>query len=382
MNCVACGGPIASFYFFDSSKNQCKHPDDPYSKYFSCGERPGAKYQNNQCTQSTKSRQEFICLNRMDIDEKEIRKTPVFNTFTEKRINHFEYFTKHNKTHIICGDKSLEKTCHRGSNQFQQTGVLCQNEKKTKERFITTRGLCTDFEFMKAKGYPSKEFWLQGYTVHQQLGRGTSSYCNKGFHCQESKKCLFVINPYSTGLNPDIPFACDGKKQCSSGDDENFEMCKANNAFSKYASIECLEPNRPSNSPLKIMAILCDGNSECAGNLDENWCDIALKWFLWLFSIGLGTISLATAILSCFHKKNKVPNELELGEIKRSEELDFEEWHQKDDRGNSIAFRQSLEDRKLQNLALMSSEIAHHGSRAEAVLCLKVKYAFRIFIDY
>ena len=130
------------------------------------------------------------------------------------------------------------------------------------------------------------------------------------------------------------------------------------------------------------MAILCDGNSECAGNLDENWCDIALKWFLWLFSIGLGTISLATAILSCFHKKNKVPNELELGEIKRSEELDFEEWHQKDDRGNSIAFRQSLEDRKLQNLALMSSEIAHHGSRAEAVLCLKVKYVFRIFIDY
>ena len=82
-----------------------------FLEYYSCEHRPGAKYQNNQCINARKSRQEYACLNRMDIDEAEIKNSAVFTDSAAKRINHYRYFSKILDRKITCGKKSLEMEC-------------------------------------------------------------------------------------------------------------------------------------------------------------------------------------------------------------------------------------------------------------------------------
>ena len=87
-----------------------------FLEYYSCKHRPGAKYQNNQCINARKSRQEYACLNRMDIDEAEIKHSAVFTDFTAKRINHYNYFSSKNLNGkiITCGkdpEDSLKTEC-------------------------------------------------------------------------------------------------------------------------------------------------------------------------------------------------------------------------------------------------------------------------------
>ena len=84
---------------------------EAFLEYYSCKHRPGAKYQNNQCVNVRKSRQEYACLNRMDIDEAEIKNSAVFTDSAAKRINHYRYFSKNLNSKIICGKKSLEMEC-------------------------------------------------------------------------------------------------------------------------------------------------------------------------------------------------------------------------------------------------------------------------------
>ena len=84
---------------------------EAYLEYYSCKHRPGAKYQNNQCINARKSRQEYACLNRMDIDEEEIKNSPVFTDSAAKRINHYKYFSNNLKNKITCGKNSLDMEC-------------------------------------------------------------------------------------------------------------------------------------------------------------------------------------------------------------------------------------------------------------------------------
>ena len=85
---------------------------EAFLEYYSCKHRPGAKYQNNQCINARKSRQEYACLNRMDIDEGEIKNSAVFTDSAAKRINHYRFFSKNlSGNKITCGKNSLEMEC-------------------------------------------------------------------------------------------------------------------------------------------------------------------------------------------------------------------------------------------------------------------------------
>ena len=86
---------------------------EAFLEYYSCKHRPGAKYQNNQCINARKSRQEYACLNRMDIDEAEIKNSAIFTDFTATRINHYKYFSRKNLNGkiITCGKDSLKTAC-------------------------------------------------------------------------------------------------------------------------------------------------------------------------------------------------------------------------------------------------------------------------------
>ena len=224
-----------------------------------------------------------------------------------KRINHFEYFNDQNDTHIICGEKGLEKQC----NQLD-AGVFCQNRKKTKERFITSGSVCTDIDFMETMKYSSDMVEAAKSDILRPSSQ-SSQTCAKGFYCIRSDMCLsfdwdhialYVFGSLGIfgadqGRNQDVSFACDGKWQCADGSDENFDLCKSNNAFPKEAKVPCNEAFRPFDKPVKILAIRCNGKQECQNNEDELGCDIHLIWLLVVLGVGFSIISLNTFSILC-----------------------------------------------------------------------------------
>ena len=85
-----CEGPREIFPYFNPVTMNCN--DKKYAYTHSCEPRPGAKYQNNQCVQTSKIRTEYHCLNRMDINEKEIAKMELTKTHSTTSFNYFELF--------------------------------------------------------------------------------------------------------------------------------------------------------------------------------------------------------------------------------------------------------------------------------------------------
>ena len=78
------------------------------------------------------------------------------------------------------------------------------------------------------------------------------------FACKESMQCIH--NDY----------LCDGRVQCmKAGEDEDFQLCKYRNTFSKRATIPCIEKYRPNSLPIKILATMCDQHIACQNNEDK-----------------------------------------------------------------------------------------------------------------
>ena len=139
-----------------------------------------------------------------------------------------------------------------------------------------------------------------------------------------------------------------------------------------------MEPYRPEDSPITILAILCDGKKECKNGLDEKYCDIPSSYLLYILASGFGLISLAAILLQCCHRKNRSVDEIELANLIPADQP-FEEWHEKEDRGKEVAFFQGSDDRRLQNQALIAFEWCFHGNFARAIVCIKVNYKFYLY---
>ena len=176
--------------------------------------------------------------------------------------------------------------------------------------------------------------------------------------CDNSSKCI-----YSDHI-------CDGHRQCQDGQDENIDECKSRNTFSKQATVQCLEDNRPDKYPTVIMAIPCNGKWECKNGKDEIGCDISIIYLLWVLLIGFAVISLVAGLFDNYHRRATDFANIEL-EGANQEDILFEEMHQDIDRAKKIAFYQGASDRRQQNQALIASESSFHGNFGAGILCLK-----------
>ena len=78
---------------------------------------------------------------------------------------------------------------------------------------------------------------------------------------------VFNCQIHTTVLNYTVP----------EGQDEDVELCIKRNVFPKNANFKCLANHRPDKYNITIMSILCNGQSECKGNLDEIGCNMSLR---------------------------------------------------------------------------------------------------------
>ena len=164
------------------------------------------------------------------------------------------------------------------------------------------------------------------------------------------------------------------------GDDEDLELCKSRKAFPVEANFPCNETNRPKESPIEILAIPCNLVPECENNehgvaKDEWYCDIKLIVLVILLASGFIIISLAACLILCCQKKKDIADLIEVKELDNQENTDnFEKLHQTEDCGIYLALKQGKKNRKLNNKAWMASELEHHGTYAEALVCVKVSF--------
>ena len=140
--------------------------------------------------------------------------------------------------------------------------------------------------------------------------------------------------------------------------------------FSKEATIQCVEDNRPNKYTIDIMAIPCNGKWECKNGEDEIGCDISFIYLLVFLLIGFAAISVVAGLFDNHHKQAKIFENIKLEGLKQ-EDIPFEERHQDIDRAKKIAFSQGAIDRKHQNRALIAFESLFHGKFATGILCLK-----------
>jgi hypothetical protein len=122
-----------------------------------CKQRPGAKYKHNQCYFPNDPSFRYICHSRNNIDENLIANTKIYEDKPSNRVNYFKYFPKQNKTHIICGNDGLEKSC--GDWMYYQFNkknriVHCKNgASDTIGKQISQKDVCQDIHFAEANNF-------------------------------------------------------------------------------------------------------------------------------------------------------------------------------------------------------------------------------------
>ena len=117
-----------------------------------CSQRRGAKFKHEECYNPFDHHTHYTCLNRKNIVESVIANTKIFENTPSNKINYFEYFTKQNDTHILCGNNGLEKNCE--SIWTEETKVFCKKEESDLfGKHISQIDVCKDFQFMTAKKF-------------------------------------------------------------------------------------------------------------------------------------------------------------------------------------------------------------------------------------
>ena len=159
---------------------------------------------------------------------------------------------------------------------------------------------------------------------------------------------------------------CDGVANCPNGEDEDVETCLERGSFSELATIECDKKNIY-NLTIRIWAVPCDGNYECAYDDDEKDCSLPDS----ILVITLGIIIVIFVILGyCLWEAAIIA----LTKKKQMATLpDFEMLHGTEALKETMFHALSLENFEQIKSIFVDVEIKkHHGALSEVVCCIKV----------
>ena len=163
--CDVCSAQKTNFPLYKST-GECNNNYNPLAYVFkNCGQRKNSKHVNNQCYLGVlggiSTKLEYRCLNRNNIKESIVAGLKIFRRDAVRRVNFFDYFRNHNKTHIKCGNNSLSKNIDCKNILYDRNGsnssVQCKIPgSETTNTTISEQEICSDLNFLVAKKFPSK----------------------------------------------------------------------------------------------------------------------------------------------------------------------------------------------------------------------------------
>ena len=190
-------------------------------------------------------------------------------------------------------------------------------------------------------------------------------------------------------------WVCDGRVQCEPyAEDEDIEECK--HKFPETATFKCIEARNGSSQNITIYATPCDGITECVSRLDEENCDIPLRYLIYACLLGYLAIFITTFLVEKYCLVIKIPQphdsqgeegiemtipngegashpDLHFVKEAISNEETFKRWHNSEDKKLHLLYFQGSMDRRNDNEKLVKMETDfHNGNRQEALCCIKV----------
>ena len=155
---------------------------------------------------------------------------------------------------------------------------------------------------------------------------------------------------------------CDGVIHCPEAEDEEFERCKKQKAFSESATVEC-EIRWMYN--VTILAIPCNSQKECKSGIDEEDCDVSR----WVLGVVLGScllISTVSSAIAILYAKIEIKVDKDDLDIENSTDCDVQAL---------VVNSTNTTLRKKACWVLFNRRLAEHdGDKAKALNDLKVSY--------
>ena len=162
---------------------------------------------------------------------------------------------------------------------------------------------------------------------------------------------------------------CDGVIHCPEAEDEEFERCKQQKAFSESATVEC-ESRWMDN--VTILAIQCNSLKECKSGKDEKDCDVPQ----WIYLVVFGScllISTVSSVIAFLYAKIEMKVDKDDLEIENSADSEVQAV---------VVNSTNTTLRKKACQVLFNRKLSeHNGNKAKALNNLKVGYLGKTTIE-
>ncbi len=334
-----------------TQKIDCEEQTD--GVFQSCGDVPGAKYQNYACKHRASSTFEYFeCLNRLDKIETLFQRPIIIAKKKRESVN-YNTNLHYDGDFVQCGSRniSFDQFPYVIGQNLQEPCQLKNGQSVTLEALYD---LLTQFSFEQS---------IELMKYHSEESQRKLS-----LQCFESDQHPFICNPNSTTGQQHLCAyghqVCDTIANCPDGSDEAFDMCQ--DYFSELATIVCDKKDN-FHVNITIKAVACDGITECADGRDEVGCSEVLpdEDIYIIFSSVFLTIIAITLIL-WFDTKGSLKLKLP-GEMLTDKE--FREMHGSIAMQERVSHWQGLAKQKVFNQAFYNLELKRHEFNLSSTIC-------------
>ena len=329
-----------------TQKVDCEQQTD--GVFQSCGEVPGAKYQNYACKHRASSTFEYFeCLNRLDkIDT--LFQRPIIIAKKHRESVNYNKNLQYDGNYVQCGSRniSFDQLPYVIGQNLQEPCQLKNGQSVTLEALYD---LLTQFSFEQ-----STELMKYHSEESQRKLR---------LQCFESDKYPFHCNS-SQDLCAYGHQVCDTIANCPDGSDEAFDMCQ--DYFSELATIVCDKKDN-FHVNITIKAVACDGITECADGRDEIGCSAVLPdEHIYIIFGSVFLIIIVITLFLWFDFKGSLKLKLP-GEMMTDKE--FLDLHGSSAIQEKVSHWQGLAKQKVFNQAFYNLELKRHQFNLNSTIC-------------